>query len=265
MRGFSAALSFLTRIPSYRVVPHDTSDLAGATMYFPLVGIVVGASGAVVFGAGVVFWPPALAAVLSVGFTVWLTGAFHEDALADSLDGFGGGWHKSQVLEIMKDSRVGSYALVGVVLVLAAKLSSLVTLFNNAHVPTDALHPVLAVTRSLVAAHVLARWSSVLLMRSSPYVRVEQAAARPSAGQPFAQRATTAATTIATVTTLTIVTVALQGRAVAAIAAALIITWLARRYFHRRIGGITGDALGAANQLVELSVYLVLAARTPIG
>src|SRR5262249_29467579 len=126
LRAFAAAVAFLTRIRPG--VAHDASDLPAAVTYFPVVGLVVGLSGALAFGFAAELWPPALAVIVSVGFTVWLTGAFHEDALADAFDGFGGGWDRAQVLSIMKDSRVGSYALVGVLLVMAAKITALVAI-----------------------------------------------------------------------------------------------------------------------------------------
>src|SRR5262249_19711416 len=140
--------------------------------YFPVVGLVVGLSGALAFGFAAELWPPALAVIVSVGFTVWLTGAFHEDALADAFDGFGGGWDRAQVLSIMKDSRVGSYALVGVLLVMAAKITALVAIADATTSARGLLTPgAVAVGRALIAAHVAGRWSSVALMANHAYVR----------------------------------------------------------------------------------------------
>lgn len=113
LRAFSAACTFMTRIPTWRVVAHDVADLPAAAAYFPLVGLIVGGVGAAVWWVSAWLWSPWIAVLLSMVVTIRLTGAFHEDALADSLDGFGGGWTRDQVLHIMKDSRVGSYALVG--------------------------------------------------------------------------------------------------------------------------------------------------------
>ncbi|HEY4218445.1 MAG TPA: adenosylcobinamide-GDP ribazoletransferase [Gemmatimonadaceae bacterium] len=264
LRGLSAAVSFLTRIPSHRIIAHDGGDLTNATAFFPIVGLLVGLCGALMFAGASLLWSPALAAILSVAFTVWLTGAFHEDALADSFDGFGGGWNTEQVLSIMKDSRVGSYALVGVALVLGAKIGAIVALADASR-PVDAAawFSVMTVGQSLIAAHMLGRWSSVLLMHTTNYVRVAQPGARPSAGGPFAGRASSSATTTATVLTLAVVGALLRRQAIVVILVAALVTWIGRRYFVRRIGGITGDALGAANQFVELAVYLTLAAHWP--
>jgi adenosylcobinamide-GDP ribazoletransferase len=252
LRACLAAFTFLTRLPAYRLVDHGPDDLSRAATYFPLVGLVVGLAGGATYASAAVFWPTTLAVVLSVAVTVWMTGAFHEDALADAFDGFGGGWDRAQILAIMKDSRVGSYALVGVVLVLAAKIAALASIGGRENAA--------GVVRALVAGHVLGRWSSVPLIWRLPYVRPETEGERPSAGRPFASRVTSAQLGAASAMMILIVAVAAGSRAVAVIAVALGVTWLCARYYNRRLGGITGDALGAANQLVELSAYLVLSA-----
>lgn len=267
MRACAAAFAFMTRLPVTRLVPHDLTDLGNATGYFPLVGLCVGLIGAISFALAQLLWTPLVAATLCTIATVLLTGAFHEDALADSLDGFGGGWTKDQVLSIMKDSRVGSYALIGVVLAVVLKISALLAIHDGTagNAPTSTatlLAPgTIAVGRALVAAHVLARWSSVWLIRTHTYVRIDDPATRPSAGRPFANSVTNGKLATATILSLTIVAVVLGVHAIGAVAAAIVSTWIAGRYFSRRIGGITGDALGAANQFVEIVLYLVLAVR----
>jgi adenosylcobinamide-GDP ribazoletransferase len=258
LRACAAAFEFLTRIPVHRVVSNDAKDLARAAPYFPLVGVVVGAAGGLVFGAAALIWPTPLAVVISVAMTVWMTGAFHEDALADALDGFGGGWDRAQILAIMKDSRVGSYALVGVALVLGAKILALATIAGAVGDTPGGAGPIV---RALIAAHVLARWSSLPLIWRYPYVRPTVDGDRPSAGRPLAGAVTLPQLLAATVFSLLVAGLTLGSRSLLVIAVTVAVTWLAGRYFDRRLGGITGDALGAANQLVELSVYLTLAAR----
>lgn len=261
-RAFSAALAFLTRLPMGPRA-HEAGDLAFATPYFPLVGLVVGLAGTAVYAAAALVWPVPLAIIAAVGATVLLTGAFHEDALADACDGFGGGWDRAQILAIMKDSRVGSYAVVGLVLVIGAKVAALVA------VATQGIGGgwsgtgvgAIAVARALVAGHVLGRWSSVPLMRWCPYARAPDPGGRPSAGQPFAGGVSAARLGAATAGAAIISVVALGRMAVPVLAVACALTWLARRYCMRRLGGVTGDVLGATNQLVELAVYLVLASQ----
>jgi len=248
LRVALTALTFLTRIPGPRWLGYDPAWLARSTVYFPVVGVIVGLAGAGVLALAALAWPPLVAAVLSTAATVWLTGAFHEDALADACDGFGGGWDRAQVLAIMKDSRVGSYGVVGLALVLLAKVGALATL-GETHAATAA--------RALVAAHVLARWSSLPLIHALPYVRDDGAKSRP-----FAASVTTPRLVAGSVVSLGAVALALAPLGAAAtgatIASAACVTALGGRYFRRRLGGMTGDCLGAANQLVELATYLVL-------
>jgi len=253
LRALAAALTFMTRLPLGRFASHDPDDLRSSAAYFPVVGIVVGAIGASAYMLGRLIWPTPVAVLLSMIATVYFTGAFHEDALADTLDGFGGGRTPERVLEIMKDSRVGSYALVGVTLTLLTKFAALNTLASS-----DATA---GVARALVVAHVLGRWSSVLLIRRYAYVRPAADSERPSAGRPFVAGVTGGRLVVATVIALVILNFAAGWHALPPLIVAIVVTAAAGWYFDRRIGGITGDALGAANQIVEVCVYLTLAAR----
>jgi adenosylcobinamide-GDP ribazoletransferase len=259
-RALVAAFAFLTRLPVGSLAVHDEADLPLSVIYFPVVGLVIALMGGVTFVGARALWTDPVAIVLSIVVTVLATGAFHEDALADALDGFGGGWNRDQVLAIMKDSRVGSYALVGVVLALALKIGALWMIAAGASA-SDAWSPAEAVVRALVAGHVLGRWSSVPLIWTLPYVRVVREDERASAGGPFADGIPVDRLAIATATAALIVIAALGWRSLIAGGTAILVTAVAGRYFARRIGGITGDALGAANQVVEASVYLALAAR----
>ena len=259
VRVFCTAVMFLTRLPVPRWVGHDPAWLARSTASFPLVGVVVGlVGGLVVWGAARV-WPPTVAAALSTAATVWATGAFHEDALADSCDGFGGGWDRDQVLAIMKDSRIGSYGAVGLGLALITKVAAVAAI--------AAADGRLAL-RVLVAAHVLGRWSSLPLIWGLPYVRPSAPGDDGSKSRPFAASVTGPRLAAGTAVAVAAVALALDARAhPAAVAGALClaaaVTALAARYFRRRLGGMTGDCLGAANQMVEVATYLLFAAAWP--
>lgn len=208
-------------------------------------------------------WPPLVAVLLSTITTIWLTGAFHEDAVADVCDGFGGGWHREQILEIMKDSRVGAYGVVGVVLVIATKVASLSVLAaggGTGAVTAPLLPAGVGGWGALIAGHTIARWSSLPLIWKLPYVRPVENAARPGAGRPFADGVTTGRLVAATLVTVLVSALLFGWLGVAAMLAGVGVTMAAGQYFRRRIGGITGDTLGATNQVVEVSVYLVLAA-----
>jgi adenosylcobinamide-GDP ribazoletransferase len=247
LRGVAAAVTFLTRIR----VPHPAQstdpgppDLGPATPYFPLVGALVGAIGAAVYWLATLLWPQPVAVVLAIAATVLTTGALHEDALADFADGFGGGTTPDRVLSIMKDSRVGSYGVVALTLALLAKLTALSVL------------PTRDVILALIAAHTLSRYATLPLMASLPYVRSEG-----GTGAPFVGTITPARIAVATAFTLAILIATIGIRTIPVLLTATLLTALLAVYSRRRIGGITGDVLGATAQLVEVATYLVLAAH----
>ena len=128
LRLFFTALQFFTRIPVPAWVGWSPEQLNASARHFPSVGLLVGALCAAALLAGLAWWPAPVAVLLSMALGVLLTGAFHEDGLADSCDGFGGASQRERVLAIMKDSRVGSFATIGVVLVLGLKFQLLLTL-----------------------------------------------------------------------------------------------------------------------------------------
>lgn len=254
-RALSAPLTavmFLTRIPCPAWLDGDPVHLARSTAWFPAVGVLVGAVGGLAVLLGHLLWSSAVAVVLSTIVTVRLTGAFHEDALADVLDGFGGGTSTEQMLLIMKDSRVGAYALIGIVLTIGAKLSVLWLLTER---------DVWLAVRALIVGHVLGRWSALPLIRWLPYVRDD------GTGKPFAAAVTLPRLVAGSLFTVVTVTCALWpmglGTTAAMLLAAVLCTVTAGRYFSRNLRGMTGDCLGAANQAVELAAYLVLGARWP--
>jgi adenosylcobinamide-GDP ribazoletransferase len=205
-----------------------------------LIGALVGALGAGVFWLTSALWPQTIAVILSLAATVLVTGALHEDALADAADGFGGGSTPERVLEIMKDSRIGSYGAVALVLAILLKLAALASLTRS------------DVVVALIAGHTLARWSSVWLLCRYEYVGTKGAA--------FAGGVTASRLIVATIVALGICALALQRRALIPVLISVVVTTVAGAYFKRRLGGVTGDCLGAANQLVELAVYLSVAA-----
>ena len=239
---FFNALRFFTRVPVPAWVGHSTELLNNAARYFPAVGWLVGAAGAAVFwGMGYVL-PASLALLLSMAATVLLTGAFHEDGFADSCDGFGGGWEKSRVLEIMKDSRIGSYGTIGIILMLGTKFAAL-------HEMEDG-----AVVLALLVAHPLSRLAPTVLIRVLDYVRDDDS----SKSKPMAHRMSGFGLAWAAMFGLLPLLLLDWQEALPVLALVALVTWRAAAYFTRRIGGYTGDCLGAAQQASELAVYLGL-------
>jgi adenosylcobinamide-GDP ribazoletransferase len=237
-----AAFTFLTRIPLPGAARVDADLLARSAVWFPLVGAAVGGIGALMLVGAARVWPAPIAAALSLLATVLVTGAFHEDALADTADGLGGGQTRERMLEIMRDSRVGSYGAVALVISLALRMGCLTMLVAPEAAP------------ALIGAHVLARWSSLPLIGFLPYVRAQGAA------KPFVGGVTPVRVLTGTVLAALLTAVALGSDALVAGVAAGIVTALAGVFFRNRLGGITGDCLGAANQTVELTVYLAVLA-----
>lgn len=235
---------FLTRIPVGKWVDYEQRLLARSTLYFPLVGAGVGAIGAGALYLCAQAFPLSLAVLLSMLTTILVTGAFHEDGLADSADGFGGASEKARVLEIMRDSRIGTFGAIALWFLLTTKWALLTHLCE--------LHFEAAVL-SLIVAHSAGRWSSLWLIWRSEYVRAESATAKP-----FASSVTARRFWLASLAFVLIAFLCFNWLAFFIVIAALVVSVLAAGFFKRRIGGITGDTLGAANQIVELSLYFVI-------
>ena len=243
---FFAALRFFTRLPVPAWVGHTQDQLDHAARYFPLIGILIGGIGAGVTELAALALPIGVAVLLGMAATILATGAFHEDGFADSCDGFGGGWEKAQVLAIMKDSRVGSYATLGVGLMLLTKWNALVEL------DADFGPPLLAI--ALIAGHAVSRLASTLLIYFLVYVRDDDS----SKSKPLAQRMALHELAIAVAIGLAPCLLLPPIDALVALAAVALTALLAARYFVRRIGGYTGDCLGATQQVCELAFYLGL-------
>jgi adenosylcobinamide-GDP ribazoletransferase len=182
--------------------------------------------------------PSTLAVAVSMAATVALTGAFHEDGFADVCDGFGGGWDKAQILRIMKDSRIGAYGTIGAVLMLGTKLLALIELGTAAAV-------------AMIVAHPLSRLASTTLIYALDYAR-DDADAR---AKPLAHRLSRGELTLAALSGAAPLALLPPPEALAGLALVMLVTLVSARYFVRRIGGYTGDCLGAAQQLAELASY----------
>lgn len=253
LRLFFIAVQFFTRLPIPRWVGFEQEWLHHASRYFPLVGLVVGAIAAGVYAAAALAFPGPVAAVLSTAASIYVTGAFHEDGFADTCDGFGGGMTRERVLEIMKDSRVGAYGAIGVVCMLGVKCTAL------------AMLPPAAAIAALLFAHPLSRLAATSLIWRMEYARAEGKA------KPLAERMTTtefaiASASVAITAAVLLMTGALDLRAVlAALLASGVAAWWLARKFARRIGGYTGDCLGAVQQLAEALAYLAVLATLGHG
>jgi len=238
---FFTALTFFTRIPCAAWGKHEEADLNRSTRYFPLVGIVVGALVAAVFYFSVMLLPQSLTILLSMVASLMLTGAFHEDGLSDAVDGLGGGWEKEQVLTIMKDSRIGNYGAAALFMALFIKFEALAAL------------PATLVPAVLIAAHALSRLVAASLIMTQQYVRENGKA------KPLATQMTTAEFALCTVFGLAPL-YWLPLHVLWALLPVLLVRWWFGRLLQRKLGGYTGDCLGAMQQLSELTFYVGIVA-----
>lgn len=249
LKIFFTALMFYTRIPCPAWVDHDETYLNLSTRYLPVIGWLVGAVyGGVILAASFVF-PPVVSILLGWAATILLTGAFHEDGFADVCDGFGGGWTKERILAIMKDSRVGTYGVVGLVLLFALKLAATYEIWT-------------ASTRTsffllMVTAHSFSRLMPIAVIFLSRYAREENdsSKAKPVATAISYSQLITAG--IFAMTPLAVL-VARSGLIVLLVVVPMVaITLYLNRYFKKWIGGYTGDCLGAVQQVNEVVFLLV--------
>jgi adenosylcobinamide-GDP ribazoletransferase len=234
---FLVAAQFLTRFPVPRV-RFDPDSLSRAAKFFPVVGLIIGLGASVLQRIAAPHLSHPLVALLVLTFLVLITSGLHEDGLADTADGFGGGWNREQVLTILRDSRIGSFGALALVLSVLARFLLLSSL------------PVNRFTAFIVSAHVLCRWTTLPL---SYFL----APARESDGQGarIAQKISPASLLIGTLLSFAIVFYFMRTEFWIPALVALVITALSGLYYSRRIGGVTGDCFGATNQLTEIAVY----------
>ncbi|MGJ0492831.1 adenosylcobinamide-GDP ribazoletransferase [Methylobacter sp.] len=235
-RLFLLALGFYTRLP----VPQapDYRQLPEAAVYLPLVGWLVGGLSALSFYLADGLWPQPTAVIVALVTGILVTGAFHEDGFADVCDGFGAGFDKQRILEIMKDPRTGTYGVLGLLLLLLLKISVLGGL------------PAAAVPLLLLAGHSFSRLPPLLIMRRYDYARIDHSKAGAAVFRPGGTDLLFAAS-LALLPLLL-----LPATCWLAILPVLAVNWLLGRYFFRRIGGYTGDCLGASQQIAETVFYL---------
>ncbi len=233
---FLLALSFYTRLPHPQSL--DYTQLHRAVVYLPLIGWLVGGVTALSFYLADWIWPPSTAAIVALITGILMTGALHEDGFADVCDGFGGGMNKQRTLEIMKDSHIGVYGVLGLLLILLLKISVLSTM------------PAATVPLVLLTGHSLSRLSPLLLMWRYNYARDNDSKSSGAVYKPNLQE-------LAFATVVALLPLALLPvLCTLATIPVLLATLLLGHYFYRRIGGYTGDCLGASQQVAETIFYL---------
>lgn len=232
------AIQFLTRLLVPGKLAASEEDLGRASAFFPLVGIIVGGGAAGIFLLSRYFVPLSAGVFVAIVFAAFITNGFHEDGLADAFDGFGGGWTKDRVLEIMRDSRIGTYGTLALIFLVLGKYNFL------------SLLPPRQIWRWLIVAHTASRWTILPLAAWLPYARAE------GQGRLVAKQIGWPAISIGSVTLLATFALLPWKAGAIAMLVTVSITMLSGLYYHVRLKGITGDCLGATNQLTEVALYL---------
>jgi len=237
---FFTALQFFTRIPCPKRIKFSEENLNKSSRYFPLIGWIVGGLSAVVLYLCNIVMPTQISILLTMICSILVTGAFHEDGLADFVDGFGGGYTKERVLTIMKDSQIGTFGAIALILMLILKYTCLLY-----------IEPII-LPFILIIGHSLSRFASTSLIFIQEYVRENE----DSKAKPLAKKMSFGNFIIGGVFGIVPLLLLRDYYYFFLIIPVIITTWILGHKFKKKIGGYTGDCLGATQQLTEVIFYL---------
>ena len=251
---FFTCLMFYTRIPCPKNIDHNPEYLNKATRYFPLIGWIVGSISFLTFYVFSLFLSIEIAVIFAIISSILTTGAFHEDGFADVCDGFGGGWTKEKILLIMKDSAIGAYGAIGVVLLFLLKfklLSEAVLLFKS-----EDSTAILFTYLLFISVHSISRLAAISIIFTHEYSRDDAT----SKSKPIAKKHTWKEVSGAFFFGLLplIALCFFQYKILFALIPVFITRYFLARYFQKWIGGYTGDCLGATQQVCEVVYYVSL-------
>lgn len=252
LKLFFTALSFYSRLPGPAYVHQDNAhNLPDSIRYLPVVGWIIGLITASVFMAGAYLFGDAIAILLAMVASILLTGAFHEDGFADVCDGFGGGWTREKILHIMKDSRLGTYGVAGLTLLMGLKFAALLQLFTETF--TDA--NIITIIGLFIVAHSLSRFAAITIVFNHSYARVEESKASGAVEKGKIVNLILAGV-FTLVPLLALTSYLAQPALLLIVFPVLLFSLYLGAYFKKWIGGYTGDCLGAVQQLTEVTIYL---------
>ena len=260
---FLLALGFFSRIPIGNNVPYSSERMNKAGRYFALVGMVLGILCGLIFIGFTYLFSPGIAIFLTMVFSLLLTGCFHEDGLADMADGIGGGMTIERRLSIMKDSRIGTYGASALVMSLLAKFLLLRELslgyLEGQFIPLLSINnnsPLITVFMILVVAYTVSRGVAASFIFNTPYVSDLD----KSKSKPLAEKQSAKELIFIIFCSLLPCLFINPFITLLLIMTGLVFRVLFKRWLLARLGGFTGDCLGAAQQLMELIIYLILLA-----
>jgi adenosylcobinamide-GDP ribazoletransferase len=241
---FFTAVMFLTRLPVPKRIDHSPELLEKSARYFPWVGLIVGLIAGISYTACVQILSPALSAFFSMIVSVLVTGAFHEDGFADVCDAFGGGWTKEKILMIMKDSRLGTYGVIGLMAMLGLKFLLLLQL--------SASFEIFTLVALIVAGNTSSRFAALTMIQQYDYVSdPDTSKVKPIANRKLLRTEMLVASVGACLPFLFLRPIFLL-----AIVPIVFARLYLGNYFRKWIGGYTGDCLGAIQQVCEVIFYL---------
>lgn len=249
---FFTALMFYTRIPCPKNIDHHPDYINKATRYFPLIGWIVGAISFLFYWASSFLFDTNIATIISLIAGVLTTGAFHEDGLTDVFDGFGGGWTKEKILNIMKDSRVGAYGAIAIVFLLLLKFIGLNNLVATKQFSN------FQILLFFITYHSVARLAAINIVFTSTYSRDDET----SKVKPIAKTHSAVEIFGAYFFGLfpLVYLAYFNVKFLIVLLPLILLCFFARRYFIKWIDGYTGDCLGAVEQLAELTIILTFVA-----
>jgi adenosylcobinamide-GDP ribazoletransferase len=245
---FFTCLMFYTRIPCPKNITHHPDYLNKATRYFPFIGWIVGSISFLTFYLFSFFLSTEIAVILAIITSVLTTGAFHEDGFADVCDGFGGGWTKEKILMIMKDSAIGAYGAIGLVLLFLLKfklLSESILLFTN---------NILLIFLLFISAHSLCRLAAISIIFTHEYSREDASSKSKPIAKQYTWKEVFGSFFFGLIPLLVFSYFDLKF--LLAIIPVFITRYFLARYFQKWIDGYTGDCLGATQQVCEVVFYL---------
>jgi adenosylcobinamide-GDP ribazoletransferase len=241
MRDFLQALSFLTILPVGHGLPAEGKTLARSMAFFPLVGLLLGSVLALGYYLLTLLFPKSLVLWLTIGLLVFLTRGLHLDGFADTMDGVASGGTKEKILEVMRDSRIGAFGVVGLILLIGAKYYALDQISNP------------SLPYSLILMAVMGRNSMVLVCYRSAYARPNE-----GLGRPFTKNLGSREMVLSLVSASGIALLLMGLKGILVFLGICLFSLGYRFFFKKKLGGVTGDILGAANELAELLCLIFL-------
>ncbi len=253
---FFTALLFYTRIPIPKSVEYLEENAKQSFKYLPAVGVLVGACMAIVLLFSCYVLPSTVAVILSITCGIFITGAFHEDGLADTADGFGGGWKKETILKIMKDSSIGTYGTIALLLSFLLRYEFIIALLN---IPVkNGISSANFISIALIVAQSVSRLMAVTTLVTHKYVRMNDPSSKSRSNAEVSLRWTSVPMIVATLFGVLPLVFLRTPLVVVLLMVLYGVKFLMMRFFYKWIGGYTGDCLGAIQQITELTFYLGL-------